>query len=73
MTGGNVLKIGLTGGSGFVGKYLIRDYSEKTDFVIPLINKEEERYVSNLKGNADVCVSDYSVESLSKFLKGVME
>lgn len=57
------MRIGLTGGTGFIGQYLVRDYSNKHDFVVPFRTyrnyfekKDAVRYIE----------SDYSVSSLEQ-------
>lgn len=46
------MKVGITGGTGFIGQYLIRDYGEQIDFVVPTHQKRfdglqpEAKYIS---------------------------
>lgn len=32
------MRVGVTGGTGFIGQYLIRDYGEEYDFIVPVRN-----------------------------------
>lgn len=61
------MRVGITGGTGFIGQYLIRDYGENYDFVIPVRNRSnvrkewaDERFVE----------CDYTVDSLKRVLEG---
>ena len=58
------MRIGVTGGTGFIGQYLIRDYGEKYEFIVPVRKKY------NVKDNGSYIQSDYSVESLKKIFEG---
>lgn len=61
------MRVGVTGGAGFIGQYLIRDYGQKYDFVVPVRDKnraiqaeEDKRFIE----------CDYTVDSLKKALEG---
>ena len=58
------MRIGVTGGTGFIGQYLIRDYGEKYEFIVPVRKKY------NVKDNGSYIQSDYCVESLKKIFEG---
>lgn len=60
------MRVGVTGGTGFIGQYLIRDYSRKFDFIVPVRNIES---ISANKTNANYVESDFSVDSLKKIFK----
>lgn len=61
------MRIGVTGGTGFIGQYLIRDYGEDYDFVIPV--RDKGRTVKESKDERFV-ESDFTVDSLKKALEG---
>ncbi len=61
------MRVGVTGGTGFIGQYLIRDYGENYDFVVPIRDKSraikewaDERFIE----------CDYTVDSLKRALEG---
>lgn len=60
----SVMRIGITGGTGFIGQYIIRDYGEKIDFVAPVI--ESPKNVNYAK----YYFSNYSIESLCEIFDG---
>lgn len=61
------MRVGITGGTGFIGQYLIRDYGENYDFVIPVRNKSSVR---NEGTDERFVESDYTVDGLKKVLEG---
>ena len=61
------MRVGVTGGTGFIGQYLIRDYGDKYDFIIPVRNKNTVQ--KNYEYGTYV-ESDFSVDSLKKIFDG---
>ena len=61
------MRIGVTGGTGFIGQYLIRDYGDKYDFIVPIRNKS--RAIQEGTG-AKFIESDYTVDGLKRVLEG---
>lgn len=57
------MRVGVTGGTGFIGQYLLRDYSEKYDFIAPVRSRrgmiENSRSVTYVE-------SDFSTTELRK-------
>lgn len=60
------MRVGVTGGTGFIGQYLIRDYAEDYDFVVPI--RDKSRIIKEETG-ARYVESDYTVDSLKKVLQ----
>lgn len=61
------MRVGVTGGTGFIGQYLIRDYGESYDFVVPVRDKS----ISNkVKEDKRFVECDYTVDGLKKVLDG---
>lgn len=61
------MRIGVTGATGFIGQYLIRDYGNENDFICPVRN--EKGFVKqNIR--AKYVVSDFSMESLAHIFYG---
>ncbi len=58
----NKIKLAITGGTGFLGKYFIQEYKEKYNIVIIARTKRE-----NSK-NMEIRETDYSIESLKQVL-----
>lgn len=58
------MRVGITGGTGFIGEYLIRDYGKEIQFVAPVIENPIDI------SRAEYRVSDYSVDSLKYFFEG---
>ncbi len=56
------MKIGLTGGTGFIGQYLIRDYGNQMEFIVPTRKNE----FSRLEKGAQYITSDYSKEDFKR-------
>jgi len=64
------MKIAITGGSGFVGKTILRDFGDKFEFI--LIGTKPEINFFCLDGKKyEYRNTDYSVNSLEKALKGI--
>lgn len=61
------MRVGVTGGTGFIGQYLIRDYGENYDFVIPVRDKSR---TAKAKIDERFVESDYTVDSLKRILQG---
>lgn len=61
------MRVGVTGGNGFIGQYLIRDYGGDCDFVVP-VRKTGNPFQKN--ACAAYVESDYSVESLKEVFEG---
>lgn len=60
------MRVGLTGGTGFIGQYLIRDYEQKYDFIVPVRDKKSKKINES---RAIYVESDFSVESLKYIFK----
>lgn len=60
------MRVGVTGGTGFIGQYLIRDYGENFDFVVPIRDQSRIRKTGT---NASFKDSDYTVDSLKSILQ----
>ena len=60
------MRVGVTGGTGFIGQYLIRDYGEEYDFIVPVRNWNMALEQNN---KATYVKSDFSVKSLVNILK----
>ena len=60
------MRIGLTGGTGFIGQYLIRDYSSEFEFVAPTSRKD----FSGLEQGCEYIASDYSKSSFLRVFDG---
>lgn len=56
------MRIGVTGSTGFIGQYLIRDYGNDYDFICPVRNSTN---IVKQNINAQYIESDYSVGSLT--------
>lgn len=61
------MRVGVTGGTGFVGQYLIRDYGREYDFIVPIRHSADG---SSCRENATYIESDFSVESLKNSFRG---
>ncbi len=61
------MRIGVTGGTGFIGQYLIRDYGDKHDFIVPI--RYKSRAIQEGTG-AKFIESDYTVDGLKRALEG---
>lgn len=61
------MRVGITGGTGFIGQYLIRDYGGKYDFVVPVRDKSR---VTQEEADERFIESDYTVNGLKKVLEG---
>lgn len=55
------MRVGVTGGTGFVGQYILRDFAKDFEFVVPF----RKRTGQITKKNVKFIESDYTVESLS--------
>lgn len=60
------MRVGVTGGTGFIGQYLIRDYGEAFDFVVPI--RDKSKIIEGVIGTQFV-ESDYTVDSLKNVLQ----
>ncbi len=60
------MRVGVTGGNGFIGQYLIRDYGKDYDFVVPIRDKSN---INKEVTCARFVESDYTVDSLKNVLK----
>lgn len=60
------MRVGVTGGTGFIGQYLIRDYGKDYDFVVPIRDKSR---IEKERTCARFVESDYTVDSLKNVLK----
>ncbi len=61
------MRVGVTGGAGFIGQYLIRDYGKDYEFVVPV--RDKSRLLKEETG-AGIVESDYTVDSLKRILQG---
>ena len=61
------MRIGVTGGTGFIGQYLLRDLGNKYEFIIPI---RKETIVPANKMGINYVRCDYTVNSLHKVLEG---
>lgn len=59
------MRIGVTGGTGFIGQYMLRDYRDEMEFVVPVRSMTGVSDRSHTK----YVLSDYSVESLKNIFK----
>lgn len=60
------MRVGVTGGTGFIGQYLIRDYGDNYDFVVPI--RDKSKIIKGVTG-ARFVESDYTVDSLKNVLQ----
>ena len=60
------MRVGVTGGTGFIGKYLLRDYGNDYDFVVPI--RDKSKIIKGVTGVRFV-ESDYTVDSLKNVLQ----
>lgn len=61
-------KIAITGGTGFIGQYLIEQYGDDIHFVVPTSKKDTSGYSKK----AEYVYSDYSLESFYDVFRGCM-
>lgn len=61
------MRVGVTGGTGFIGQYLIRDYEKEYDFVVPVRNWNHTLEQSH---NTVYVKSDFSAQNLADIFKG---
>lgn len=61
------MRVGVTGGTGFIGQYLLRDYGKDYDFVVPVRDKKG---IIKEGMSARLVESDYTVGNLKKIFKG---
>lgn len=61
------MRVGVTGGTGFIGQYLLRDYGEKYDFIAPVRSGLEIIKDSN---HVRYVESDFSTEDLRNIFQG---
>lgn len=59
-------KIGVTGGSGFIGQYLISDYGDRFDFVVATSRNRTE----GLCPKAEYVKTDYNIEGFKQVFRG---
>lgn len=62
------MKIGITGGTGFIGQYLLKECVNEHEFRVAYSGKSERRLFEH--ENIAYFVSDYSQESFEKIFKG---
>ena len=60
------MRVGVTGGTGFIGQYLIRDCGSDYEFVVPIRNKSR---IKQRETSARFIESDYTVDSLKRVLQ----
>lgn len=60
------MRVGVTGGTGFIGQYLIRDYGKEHDFVVPV--RDKSRMTGEGTG-ARYVECDYTVDGLKRALQ----
>lgn len=60
------MRVGVTGGTGFIGQYLLRDYGKDYDFVVPV--RDKSRIVREGM-SVQFVESDYTVDSLKNVFK----
>lgn len=60
------MRVGVTGGTGFIGQYLLRDYGEDYDFVVPV--RDKSKVIKN-RTNIRLVESDYTADSLKNVLQ----
>lgn len=62
------MKIGVTGGTGFIGQYLLREYSKENQFVVITSRKNGENLYRD--ANVEYITGDYSQEMFTKEFEG---
>lgn len=62
------MKIGVTGGTGFIGQYLLKEYSDRYEFVVLTSGNSYKKVLE--KSSIAYLVSDYSEDSIQKCLYG---
>lgn len=60
------MRVGVTGGTGFIGQYLIRDYGKEHDFVVPV---RDESRMTGEGTDARYVECDYTVDGLKRALQ----
>lgn len=60
------MRVCVTGGTGFIGQYLIRDYAKEYDFVVPVRNNSN---IEKWNTSAEYRECDFSVDSLKGIFK----
>ena len=56
------MRVGVTGGTGFIGQYLIRDYGNQIDFVVPT----QRKLYDELQPKAEYIYTDYDKEGFKR-------
>lgn len=64
------MKIAVTGATGFVGKWLLKDFSDKHEFII-IGRKELGTYVNIDNNKYSYVCTDYTIPSLANAFKGI--
>lgn len=64
------MKIAVTGATGFVGKWLLKDFSDKHEFII-IGRKELGTYVDIDNNKYSYVCTDYTIPSLANAFKGI--
>lgn len=62
------MKIGITGGTGFIGQCLIKNWSKKHQFTVLCIEDEFDSFYSD--SNVEYCHSEFSVEEMQEAFSG---
>lgn len=60
------MKVAITGGTGFIGQYLIRDYGDQVDFIVPT----QRRMFDRLSQKAEYIQVNYNKEGFKKAFAG---
>ncbi len=60
------MRVAVCGGTGFIGRYFLRDYRDSYDFIVPV----RDSGAANGETGVEFVESDYSVESLANIFTG---
>ena len=62
------MKIGVTGGTGFIGQYLLKEYSNNNEFIVITSRKSDEKLYAN--SNIKYMTGEYSQGEFEKVFEG---